>query len=626
MARSLIGLLAAVVLAVPDTAAADRDLPSLYAQHALSGVHNGTSSVLVGDRRQSRGAYVLPPTTGQSILADFVPGGNLEHCQTMADLQASSRQLVARMALLVLETEPTNVALERLRQTKLELREAVARHKVYRVLDQEVRRMGFDIEDLEDDIAALEDSCVPGCSDDVRADIAELELELATLRADAAALAADAAEQRALHDEATRQLAAVEAEEETLSTSLGRRMSELVEARQQLLDAYAVYARLEGGRAVLQYRSGWDDNLAALRADNPSYWFEPMPTSDARVVAGLAGGIGEDSYLASSPSITSYTVNGIEVTDGSAPVALAEYPREVELAATLTLVAACVQHAPELYDIEKSQAGLPLFGMTVTYSYPTVFLADVTVEYNPWRLYLRLREAGRGLWRPRPALALTGAEDDPVRFDWSATRRAPEARAPVLTIDPALRREAEQRITYELIQELMARVGEVRDGGDLFARYDVPASPRTGIVPPEPRTRPLVLRPTGATRRYDEMLNATTTRQRDVTRLPRLARPPIERRLQVTIALPGADGVDVTDISFGGLTSARSVRILTTAIQQAKGRRSFECGWYAIWCDGQTWVERVSPRLLRTLLDRWHSRRYGQEHVSSRVGSTVYVP
>jgi hypothetical protein len=617
-------LVVAALLVAPGVAAAD-ELPSLYAPHTLAGVRNSTASVLIGDLRQSGGAHVLPPTTGRSIVAGFEPGGNLEHCQSMADLQRSSRELVQQMAVLVLDTEPLNVELERLRDAKVQLREAVARHKVYRVLDQQVRRMGLDIEDLEDDIAALEGGCVPTCSDDVRADIAELECELAALRKEIVAVAADAAEQRALHQEAEGQLAEVEAQEAALSADLARRMAELVAARQQTLDMYEVYARLEGGSAVLEYRSGWDDDIATLRAENPGVWFRPIATRDARVVAGLAGGIGEDSYLASSPSITSYTVNGVAVAAGSAPAVFAEYPREVRLDATLTLTAACVQHAPELFDVEKSQAGLPLFGMTVTYAYPTVFMADVTVELDLWRLYLRLREAGGGLWVPRPAVVLTGSEDDPVRFDWSAPGPAPDG-SPVLTeLDPAVRREAEQRITYELIQELMARIGEVRDGGDPFARYDVPAAPRSGVVPPAPQRAPLALRPVGSSRCYDEILGTTTTRPR-LEGPRRTARPVITPRTRVTIALPGASGVDSTDIVFEAPPSPRILRILTTAIQQAKGRRSYECGWYGIWCDGQTWVERVPPKIIRALLGRWESRRYGQQHVTHRIGSTVYAP
>jgi hypothetical protein len=672
--------LAAAALGAAGNAAQAADRPSIYARHDLTAIRNDTSSVLIGDLQEARTTYVLPPATGRSILSSFLPGGNLEQCQTMSDLQATSRELATQMAALFLHTEPMNVELERLRQEKARLREIMATSGGFRLLEQRRQSILLDIGDIEDSVAQLRETCPTPCSPDIQAELDELAAEIAALESEAATLATRAAEQRAAYDDAQHLLDAAEAQEAALSDDLEVRMNALVAAREQVLATYTHYASLTGGSAVLEYQSGWDENIGRLRTANPAFTFRPMPTSEARVVAGLAGGIGRDSYLAMSPSILSYTVNGVLVTDGSAPVPFPEYPKNVRVDATLSLVAACIQHAPHLFDVEKSDANLPLFAMTVTYKYPTVFFADVIADFNLWHIYERIRLAGRGWWSTRVNAVLAGADvRDRIRFDWlqPGTRRAQTEPMPppIPEHDPAVRREAEQRIVHELIQEIMAMVGEVRDGGDVFARFDRPAAPPYSMVASAYQREPFALRALSSTALYDETLRSITTTHTRVPRLPRLpdtrlpdivstdtmptdgtpprktlasraipptrpptlppvepptlppTRPPTRRPVRVTIAMPGELGTELTEIAFDDRTTAQQLRVLTTAIQLAKGRRSYECGWYSIWCDGQTWTERVRiPALIRAQLDRWERRRFGRLEATQKLGSTQYSP
>lgn len=726
--------------------------PSIYAQQNLSGIRNETSSVLVGDLVNARAAYVLPPATGRSILSSFVPGGNLEHCQTMSDLQATSRDLAAQMASLSLDTSPIDAELERLRQEKARLRDIMVANGGYRTLEQRRQSLLLDVFDLEDILASLEETCFasvasvascpadpvaslaacgPSCPAEIQAEIAEIQAEIASLNAEAATLATRAADQRLAYENAKQGVDDIAAQEVALSDELIARMSALVAARDQVIATYAQYASLTGGTAVLEYQSGWDQNVARLQADNAAFTFTPISTSEARVVAGLAGGIGRDSYLAMTSSIKSYTVNGTPVSDGSAAIPFSEYPKNVRVDATLALVAACIQQAPQLFDVEKTDANLPLFAMTVTYKYPTVFFTDVVAEFNLWRIYERIRAAGQGLWSTRVDVVLAEPDvGDRIHFDWLESQQVPlplprpwpfpfprpspiplpsplpsplprpfplpspstplpfplpsprlpralpaslasslasplssapldirplppmPPMPPPTPIPPrpplpprpfplplplpspeppdAVRREAEQRIVYELIQEIMASVGEVRDGGDVFARYNMPAAPRSNVVLSLNQRQPFALRSLIPTSAYDSTLSLAT-----VVTVPDPIGGPVARSLTgespglqvsatrpVTVVIPG----EVTRISFDERTTPQQLRVLTSAIQLAKRRRSPECGWYNIWCDGQTWTERVTPSLIQALLDRWQTRRYDRLTVSQKIGSTLYAP
>ena len=175
----------------------------------------------------------------------------------------------------------------------------------------------------------------------------------------------------------------------------------------------------------------------------------------------------------------------------------------------------------------------------------------------------------------------------------------------------------------------MASVGEVRDGGDVFARYDMPAAPRSNVLLSVNQRQPFALRSLTSTSAYDSTLSLATV-VTEPTGVP-FARsltgePPglnVSATRPVTVVIPG----EITRISFDDRTTPQQLRVLTSAIQLAKRRRSPECGWYNIWCDGQTWTERVrTPSLIQALLDRWQTRRYDRLTVSQKIGSTLYSP
>jgi hypothetical protein len=615
------------------------DLPSLYSTQRLTGIRNDTSSPLVGDHNVRRGAYVLPPTTGTSILSQFVPGQNLQHCRTMMELQQASRELTVQMAALALNTEPLNVALEGLREQKRLLRDTLAENADYRALERQVAHMEDDIEDISDRILDLQDYCADlgsECPPSVGEEIADLEAERAELEAEVKVLTALAANKRSAYQAAERELAVVEANETRVSTQITTRLAELNQAREQILAMYSQYAKLEGGQALIAYQSGWDANIVKLKRANPGYWFRPISTSEARVYAGLAGGIGSDNYLASNPSITSYSVNGQPVADGSAAIPFATYPKNVNVEANLSLVAACVQTNPEFFDIEKSDTGLPLFAMTVTYKYPTVYFTDVTAVYNPWRIYQRIREVG-GLWSARVSAVLDRSAADRIWFDWydtvvdvAASRAGVKSVvAPEPEPDLAVRRDAEKRLTHEAIQEVMAVIGETRFGGDTFSRLDMPVPPQASVLGPASLLEPFVLRPMTSTGRFRSILEKVTVTPRDgeCEATDAASASAVAPRPSIVVAVPGQGGVTVNEIAFRGGVTPRELRVIANAIQLAKPRASYECGWFSIWCDGQTWVERVrDQRVIQQLLDGWRRKVYSRQVVTYRLGSTVYTP
>jgi len=604
------------------------ETPSIYSKADLSAVRNDTTSPLIGDLHRSGVAYVLPPTTGTVVMERFTLGQNLQHCDTMLQLQQTSRDLAAKMAAMALETEPLNVELEQLRQQKKVVRDVMADNADYVQIEAQIRRIQRQIDDIDDEIAELEESCGPvislvlSCPAPIQQQIDALKAEQAALSAQIPGLREQARVKKQAYDAAAAQLAQIQDREKQVLDEQTRRLDDINRARAQLLSMYSQYAVLEGGTAVFTYRSGWDDNVARLVATNPpsfAQMFKQIKTRDARVSVNLAPGIGTDAYLASNPTILGYKVNGTAVSDGNAMVPFAEYPKNVDAVASVSLVAACVQAYPEKYDVEKSRSGLPLFGATVTYTYPSAFLTDVSVTYNPYAIYKAIRGSGNRLWTTRVSALLDGDAASYVKFDW----KNPD-------LDPAFRRELQERIVHELIQDVLATVGEVRYAGDVYQRLDLPAPPR-GILPASSYTETFTLRPMTENRRLQTLLNKVEVVPHDEGCDATTATAMADAKapaLSLTIALPGARGVRLTDIILREpLQNANQYRILTSALQMAKARASYECGWYSIWCDGQTWIERVrNAQVIRRLLDRDIKRVYSRETVTYRPGSTLYVP
>jgi hypothetical protein len=611
------------------------DLPSLYSRNDLSAVRNATTSVVVGDLHRAGGGYVLPPSSGRAILSSFVAHRNLQHCTTMQQLQLTSRELAAATAAAALDSEPANVELEQLREIKRRTREYMANH-AYQRLERQLASLRRQRQDAVDDVNDLLASCpggYSGCPAWARDEIDDRNAEIADLDPEIAALAATVSTRRPAYDDARRQLQEAEARIAVVSRELATRIAELGRAHDQVLAMYAQYAALEGGTSVLAYQSGWDENLARLQADNPTAWLRPMPTSNARVMVSLAGGVGADGYLSTSPSFLRYTVNGAPAADGEPAAVLGSYPKNVTVLATTSLVAACAQSNPALYDIEKNASGLPVFAMTVAYQYPSAFIADVAVEYDRWRIYQALTASGHGLRSPSVTTVLDGpGAADRVRFDWGSA-----------DVDSELQREAEERIALELIQEVVAAVGEVRYVGDVFARYDLPAPPRGGVVRSIAQSQAFALRALTATTSYNTVLARASSVPREIDEcagrprcIPRLradvapaALAPTASVLptSVTVAVPGDQASNVNEVNLGSDTSPRAVRILTSSIRIAKARASYDCGWHSLWCDGFTWVERVrNQAYLQQVLAGTRRRRYGQVALSPHPGSTLYTP
>jgi hypothetical protein len=621
------------------------DLPSLFSRYDLTALRNATTSVVVGDLQRAGGGYVLPPSSGRAIQSSFVANRNLAHCATMQQLQQTSRDLAAASAAVSLDSEPANVELEQLREVKRRTREYMASH-TYQRLERQLIGLRRERQDVAEDVGQLLAGCpggYGGCPAATRHDIDELNAEIADLDAEIATLTATVSTRRAAYDDAHRQLREAEARIAVVSQQLAARITELARAHGQILAMYAQYAALEGGTTVLAYQSGWDANLARLQADNPTAWFRPMSTSNARVMVSLAGGIGADGYLSTSPSFLRYTVNGAPAADGEPAAVLGSYPKNVTVLATTSLVAACAQSNPALFDIEKSASGLPVFAMTVAYQYPTAFIADVGIEYNRWRIYQALVASGHGLRNPSVTTVLDGpGAADRIRFDWGSA-----------DVDPELSREAEERIALELIQEVIAAVGEVRYVGDGFSRSDMPAPPRGGVVRSIAQSQAFALRALTATTSYNSVLGRASSVPREVDEcagrprcIPRLRADGAPSALRadrplaalaptastlvpttVTVAVPGDQATNLNEVSLGTDTSPRAIRILTSSLRIAKARASYDCGWHSLWCDGFTWVERVrNPAYLQQVLDGTRRRRYGQLALSPHPGSTLYVP
>jgi hypothetical protein len=179
---------------------------------------------------------------------------------------------------------------------------------------------------------------------------------------------------------------------------------------------YKDFGAVEGARAGISFDSQWNENIAVLRAQNPGISFEKMATKNAQITSNI---VNLDS-IPSGGAILSYEIGGN--TNGRY-LELPSYPEDLKGNVRLSLIGTCPVVHPSYFDINMPTSTDEMrYGLIVSYEYPTIFNARVTMKYNMKKMYEKIVQSssrGGGFFRKRRSTTSVEEKKHFQRFIYS---------------------------------------------------------------------------------------------------------------------------------------------------------------------------------------------------------------
>ncbi len=340
--------------------------PSIYinASNKLRDIKNTARAKIIGDHLNKNAVYVLPPTMGVIALKNFRASTNLAFCDELSDLVKYSKARTTELGKLAAKREAILDQKIDAEAGKKEVEEELKKLRTeYPVL--------VEYEKLQKNASANSEA------------LAKIEKDNGDAVKKYNDLKATAKDIQSTFEELDKRFSALEIR--------------IVEIKKVFDGLYEKFAKREGGFANFEYDTGWDTQVKQLQNDNPSYQFERIFTRDVKIYAKFIGAGDRGSYESSLPAILDYVVNGETYAPNSdKPQALAAMPGNMSSHVRLSLAGACALVNPDLFQIKKAENGMPLFGLSATYQFPSVFSANVKVTYNRHTVYKRIAQEGKG--------------------------------------------------------------------------------------------------------------------------------------------------------------------------------------------------------------------------------------
>lgn len=368
--------------------------PTVYSVpgNRLDEVVNNSGAIVIGDSKDPNTLWVLPPSRGETITTGRSYSANVGYCESMALLQDASAEVVREMNRLMKgmakHQKKIDKAEKKLEEAKEKLAKVFIDHKDADILDAYSR----EIDDLATEISDLR-TTLEDCDDDVL-DCDELYDDYKAKKAEHRKLRKELRKLRKKYRKAWRAYKRADNKVEHAQERVDRLKGKLAKIvknhtglQSSLDDMYAKYAKLEGGFANIDYISGWDEATQRLRDDNPDFSVRKIETREARMNMSLVPGLGSTSYLASLPMVLDYSLAGASYDPKDAKIEFPAFPGDLSANVRLSLVGACPGVLPDEFDLASSGDGMPLYGLTVSYAYPSVFRVNATATFNLWSMY-----------------------------------------------------------------------------------------------------------------------------------------------------------------------------------------------------------------------------------------------
>jgi hypothetical protein len=370
-------------------------MPSIYPTKEWQNVHleNQTTSSLVSDDQNLSTLWVLPPSAG-TAQADglYLPSASLQFCNQMTVLASASEKLTKRIADLTLEYENKQEEAKSSREVylaaKAEAESFLATSAGARELD-DISARQIIIEQRLNILYSDLEKCDKSC-DQLRTEIKSLNSEKTTLILRRTSLTVTANAELQKYNRLKAKADALKNNFDTVGDDITVIKNKLFMARNDLFDLYKILSTLEGGYTDVVYDSNWNKNVQSIRNSNPSFNVNPIPTKGGVANAFLISSDGPN-YLSSLPSVLDYTVMGNKPTQ---QIELYSFPDRLTATLRLSLVGACPMKFPDYFKVKTNPDGKISFGLSVSYSFPSVYRTKVTFKYNLNSIYRKVVESG----------------------------------------------------------------------------------------------------------------------------------------------------------------------------------------------------------------------------------------
>lgn len=369
-------------------------LPTIYPTKVtyLSDIKNTTNSNLVADDTDERVFYVMPPNSAKaSVLGLHTMNANVGFCREMADTQTYSRNITKKINDLadeeVMMWNEISAVADKVSKARKELADHVTLTKMddFVALENRILEIELRLTSLYEQLSKC--TSISLCNS-MRGEVSELRAEKINATNEKRKIAQVMRQETRDYE---RKKAAVDAlledkaEKEERVSKIRVRLASIRENFHQM---YSSFGNMEGARASISFKSNWDSNIERLRQENPMFDFKKIETQNAVITSNIVD-------LASVPSggaILGYDIGG---NKEQGKLMLSKYPETFDGNIRLSLLGTCPVLHPDYFDINLPNGTDEMaYGLTVTYEYPSVFLAEAKVTYNMHKMYQKIMKSG----------------------------------------------------------------------------------------------------------------------------------------------------------------------------------------------------------------------------------------
>lgn len=389
-------------------------IPTIYPQtdsiDLLNQIHNNTDSNLIGDTENPYKVYVMPPNSAKAIVQKKLSmrTANLGFCGQMKNLQESSNRASEEIGnfkkLLKIKKTELDANYELVVKAQEELKNYAQLNNLNEILslDEKIK----ELTNLISIKLEAKKSCENNCNE------IKNEIQLLTSQRDEAEnlsfkLTRTLAKDKREYSRLKEYLDNLEENQARISKKYKAIYTDLAEINETIVSLYKNLGNMEGGRASINFKSEWSNNINSLINENNGFEFEKILTKNAIFTTDII----DISELPTSSSVLAYKISTCASGTGSICKASA-YPEDFSGTVVLSTIGACPIEYPEFFLNKKSPTNTAedlAFGLTVAYEYETAMNISAIVKYNMHKVMERFKESGRrgGIFRTKAWSSVT---------------------------------------------------------------------------------------------------------------------------------------------------------------------------------------------------------------------------
>lgn len=359
--------------------------PTIYPKDdtLLSTIKNTTNSNIIADDADQRVIWVMPPNTAYSKVEGLhTITSNVGFCKQMASIQGYTGDMLASLDELRKKQYDSHDDLEAIRQKVSDAGQDYANHVAVNNL-QDIQKLDDRMSAIEEQMTTLNEKlekCTEHC-DEFSGQLSDLRRERSSLVKERRILAKDRLRSIRVMEQ---KKASVESYEKDLARAEKKFQTlqmDIEDMHKRFMGMYADFAKMEGARASISFKSDWEENIQELANTNPGIDFKQIHTENATIRTSLLAG----NSLPGESAVLAYELPGKSVPGG---VEYPSYPSEFAGNLRLSLIGTCPILHPDLFDITvENGTDRMKYGVIVSYEYPTTVEANLTVKYHMKKIY-----------------------------------------------------------------------------------------------------------------------------------------------------------------------------------------------------------------------------------------------